>query len=227
MAGGKRDISRSVEDYLVTVYKLVEGCGRARTTAIAKELGVKPATVTKVMSRLASKGLVRWVRYRGYELTEHGRALAERVIWRHRVVEAWLHSFLGYSGLEAHRLAHYMEHLPDELVVRIYERIGRPSLCPHGNPIPGAPLDGIATKASPLKDFKPGTVVKLVRIAGEVLGVLEFAERNGLEIGLDLCIESRSSSSVRVRPRHLNKVVEVPHPYSIMLRGVEVGRCGG
>lgn len=223
----REELSRSVEDYLVTIYKLVEGCGRARTTAIAKELGVKPATVTKVLSRLAERGLVRWVRYRGFELTERGRAIAERVVWRHRVVEAWLHSFLGYGDSDAHRLAHYMEHLPDDLIERIYERIGRPSVCPHGNPIPGAPPNPLVARSRPLSSFEPGTLVKLVRIAGEVLGVLEFVEENGLEIGLEICIEQRSRRRVRARLTYTDRVVEIPYPYTVMLRGVALGRCGG
>ena len=43
--------SRIVEDYLVTIYRLEEAYGYARTSVIARELGVKPGTVSKILGR--------------------------------------------------------------------------------------------------------------------------------------------------------------------------------
>lgn len=219
-------LEKAVEDYLVTIYKLVEACGKSRTTAIARELGVKPATVTKVLSRLAEQGLVKWTRYRGFELTERGRAVAERIVFKHRVAELWLHDFLGYDHLESHRLAHTMEHLPDDIVKRLYEKIGRPATCPHGNPIPGAQPAMYADSSEPLASFRAGTAVRLTRIAGEVLGVLEFAEKNKIVIGLEMCILRHEAQGVKAWIPSLNRVVEIPHPYTVMLRCVALGECG-
>ena len=130
------EMSRSVEDYLAALYRLVSEKGVARTQDLARALGVAPATVTKVMSRLAERGLVVWEPYRGFRLTRRGLEIARRVVWRHRVCERFLSDVLGIDPSRVHGYAHLMEHLPDEIVERMDQLLGRPRSCPHGKPIP-------------------------------------------------------------------------------------------
>ncbi len=134
--GMEGTVSRSVEDYLVAVYRLQELYGIARTSEVAKVLGVKPATATKVLQRLAREGYIVWEPYRGFKLSSKGLSIALRVVWRHRVAERFLHDILGFDVVQSHVIAHQLEHLPDEFFKRLYEYLGKPSKCPHGNPIP-------------------------------------------------------------------------------------------
>jgi DtxR family manganese transport transcriptional regulator len=60
--------------------------GEARPTDIARRLGVSHATAVKAISRLKRAGLATARPYRGVFLTEKGRALADRVRVRHRLV---------------------------------------------------------------------------------------------------------------------------------------------
>ncbi len=204
MAGSMRSMeaektSRAVEDYLITIYRVHEAYGEARTTVIARELGVTPATISKVLSRLVEKGLVRWAKYKGAELTGEGRKIAERIIRKHRIIEVWLRKYLNYNNFEVHRLAHLMEHLPDELIERIYVNIGKPVLCPHGNPIPGAELDTAIRSARPLIEFRPGSRVRIVRVAGELASVLSIMEKLGIDVGYELYITENSRSFIKAK----------------------------
>ena len=127
---------RTVEDYLRAIYKLEELTGIAKTSMLARELGVAPATVVKMLTKLVRKGLVVWEPYKGYKLTPQGRRIAIRVVWRHRIAECFFNKLLGFDVIKSHEYAHVFEHLPDEVFERLYEILGKPATCPHGSPIP-------------------------------------------------------------------------------------------
>ncbi|ABM80035.1 metal-dependent transcriptional regulator [Hyperthermus butylicus] len=185
---GTEAATTALEDYLVTIYKLEETLGAARTTLIAKELGVKPATVSKILTKLEAEGYVVREKYRGARLTGLGRRIAERIIWKHRVIERFLHDYVGLDPLRAHRYAHMMEHLPDEIIDRIYERLGRPGTCPMGNPIPGAKVPEEIRRAVPLSSLQSGACGKIVRIT---MAVHEWGRRlieQGIFIGRRVCV---------------------------------------
>jgi Mn-dependent DtxR family transcriptional regulator len=94
-AQAKQDISR-LEDYLEAIYHLNEEKGYISTADISDRLGVKPPTVSDMVSRLTSKGYLRHERYRGMTLTREGEKLARSVIKRHSVIS----EFLGMLGIE-------------------------------------------------------------------------------------------------------------------------------
>ncbi len=78
--------SALLEDYVELIADLLATTGEARPTDIARRLGVTHATVIKTISRLTRSGVTTARPYRGVFLTETGRALAERVRARHRLV---------------------------------------------------------------------------------------------------------------------------------------------
>ncbi len=137
-------LSTSVEDYLKAIYHLTETGEAASTNAIAQRLGLAAPSVTGMVKRLAEQGLVRHERYRGAELTTKGRRAALRTVRRHRVLEAYLVAFLGYDWGKVHDEAEKLEHaVSDDLIERMAQALGNPSVDPHGDPIP-APDGSIA-----------------------------------------------------------------------------------
>jgi DtxR family Mn-dependent transcriptional regulator len=126
-----------VEDYLKAIYELERAGNPAGTNEIALRLAIAPASVSGMIRRLAQQRLVRHERYRGARLTEAGRRVALRLIRRHRVIEAYLTSALGFSWDRVHDEAERLEHAAsDELVDRMAAAIGEPATDPHGAPIP-------------------------------------------------------------------------------------------
>lgn len=174
----------------MAIYRLEEVFGEARTTVLTSELGVKPATISKMISKLAEKNLIVWEPYRGVKLSEKGRAIAEQIVRRHRIAEYFLANVLNMDVVEAHRYAHMMEHLPEEFFNRLYDFLGKPSTCPHGNPIPGATPPSDVLKARPILRFSVGSIIRVVRIFCTVGGeVISDIYRLGIKINGKVRIE--------------------------------------
>ena len=150
-------LSTSVEDYLKTIYHLTERGEAASTNAIAQRLGLAAPSVTGMVKRLAEQGWVRHEPYRGVELTAAGRRAALRTVRRHRVLEAYLVAFLSYDWGRVHDEAERLEHaVSDDLIERMAQALGNPSVDPHGDPIP-APDGTIADVVyTPLSDLTEG-----------------------------------------------------------------------
>ena len=94
-----RDISR-LEDYLETIYHLVQDKGCASTVEIAEGLQVSPSSVSSMLKNLANGGYLAYEPYRGMKLTERGEKVAVSVISRHRVISEFL-SMIGVAEEEA------------------------------------------------------------------------------------------------------------------------------
>lgn len=75
-----------LEDYVELIDDLIATGGEARATDVARRLGVSHATAITTIGRLKTAGLAHSKPYRGVFLTDAGRALAETVRARHRLV---------------------------------------------------------------------------------------------------------------------------------------------
>jgi DtxR family manganese transport transcriptional regulator len=75
-----------LEDYTELIADLIAANGEARTTDIARRMGVAHPTASKTIARLKREGLARARPYRGIFLTEAGAAMAKRARERHRLV---------------------------------------------------------------------------------------------------------------------------------------------
>ena len=68
-----------------------------------------------------------------------GAAPRSRMVRRHRLIEAYLVEFLGYTWDTVHDEAERLEHaVSDTLVERMAAALGHPAVDPHGDPIPTA-----------------------------------------------------------------------------------------
>lgn len=132
-----RPLSRSVEDYLKTIYEACAGGDPASTSAIAEALDIQPASVTGMVKRMAEWGLLEHVPYKGVRLTELGAREALMVVRRHRILETYLVERLGYPWDDVHEEAESLEHAAsDRLIEHMARALGFPSHDPHGAPIP-------------------------------------------------------------------------------------------
>jgi DtxR family Mn-dependent transcriptional regulator len=131
--------SATMREYLAEIYRLQEDSPTVSTTSLAERLEVSAPAVPRMLKRLQSAGYVKHVLYQGAQLTDLGREEALREIRRHRILERFLVDVMSFTWDEAHEHAHSLGlGLNDELVERMYEMTGRPTRCPHGEPIPFA-----------------------------------------------------------------------------------------
>lgn len=135
--------SDSVEEYLEAIYAFNEKGKPAKNIELARRLGVSPPSVTQMMKRLADEGLIEYQPYRGATLTGAGMALAQKVVRKHRLLERFLHDFLGIGRDRVHDEACRLEHsLSDEAAAALCRALEKPETCPDdGNPIPPCVLD--------------------------------------------------------------------------------------
>jgi len=128
----------TTEMYLRTVFELEEEGIVPLRARIAERLGQSGPTVSQTVARMERDGLVHVADDRQLALTDAGRTLATRVMRKHRLAECLLVSVIQMPWEEVHIEACRWEHVISESVERrLYELLGHPERCPHGNPIPG------------------------------------------------------------------------------------------
>ncbi|WP_106589325.1 transcriptional regulator MntR [Salsuginibacillus halophilus] len=81
----------SMEDYLERIYKLIEDKGYARVSDIAETLDVHPSSVTKMVQKLGQREYLIYEKYRGLMLTPKGKKIGKRLVYRHELLEDFLH----------------------------------------------------------------------------------------------------------------------------------------
>src|ERR671917_1948332 len=164
-AATSEPLTRSVEDYLKAIYRLSPAGRPASTSEIAQLLALSPPSVTGMVKRLSEHGLLEHVPYRGVQLTDEGRRAALRMVRRHRLIEAYLVEFLGYSWDTVHDEAERLEHaVSDTMVERMASALGHPQVDPHGDPIPAADGSIQELSCTALSDIPVGETVEIHRV---------------------------------------------------------------
>ncbi|MDV6014324.1 metal-dependent transcriptional regulator [Haloechinothrix sp. LS1_15] len=180
--------SSSIEDYVRVIYGLAERGEEVTNTSLAARLSVSPSSASGMVTKLSQQGLVAHVPYRGIGLTAEGYALARSVLRRHRLIESFLVSELGYTWDEVHTEADALEHaVSDRLVDRIAAKLGNPQRDPHGDPIPAQDGSVEELDTRQLDNLEPGAVGEIVRVWDTDPELLRFlADR---QIGLGARVE--------------------------------------
>ncbi|REJ35080.1 MAG: transcriptional regulator MntR, partial [Bacillota bacterium] len=80
----------SMEDYLETIYELIQEKGYARVSDIAAALDLQPSSVTRMVQKLDEQNYVVYERYRGLVLTAKGEQIGRQMRRRHRTLEQFL-----------------------------------------------------------------------------------------------------------------------------------------
>ena len=132
------DLIDTTEMYLRTIFELEEEGVVPLRARIAQRLGQSGPTVSQTVARMERDGLLSVHHDRHLVLSDEGRAMATRVMRKHRLAECLLVEVIGLPWEDVHAEACRWEHVMSEQVERrILELVGHPSVSPYGNPIPG------------------------------------------------------------------------------------------
>jgi DtxR family Mn-dependent transcriptional regulator len=179
----------SEEEYLERIYRFEEsGKKRVKTTDLAKDLGVSPASVTEMLSKnLSKKGLIDYEPYKGVKLTKKGKTLASSMVRKHRLAERLLVDVVGVNWDESHEEACKLEHALSEGVLEKLEKVlGKPASCPHGNVIPDQDGNIAPDNSQPLTNYEPPSEVEVTRISNERADLLNQLCSLGIFPGVKL-----------------------------------------
>jgi len=183
---------------------------RVTGNALAQRLGVRAASVTGMLQKLAAQKppFVKYEKHHGARLTASGKVRALEVLRRHRLLERFLHDFLDYSWDEVHDEAERLEHfISERFEDRIAAKLGDPETDPHGHPIPERsgklPIRsevllskwacGVPAVISSVSDRDPVALREMTRL-GLRPGVAIMVEAGSRRISLRVRIADRSDS---------------------------------
>jgi len=187
----------AIEDYVKVIYSHTEWQpAKITTSVLAARLGLAASSVTEMVKKLVTQGLVIHEPYGAVELTAAGNELALRMIRRHRLIETWLVERYGYTWDEVHDEAEVLEHsLSDRLLDAIDAELEYPTRDPHGDLIPR--IDGTIVRpaAARLSDVDVGVVV---RISDRDPVVLRQLETEGVELDARVHVVERDALGATV-----------------------------
>jgi DtxR family Mn-dependent transcriptional regulator len=189
-------------EYLSGIYLIQRDYHKVSNTRLAAWSGVSGSAVTQALGRLKRLGLARQVRYENIELTEDGRALAIKVLRRHYLLEHLMVRMLGYPWEKADDEAKRLQsQISDDLTEHLFTKLGSPQTCPHGNPLPGSPVEARLLAAPRLTEAGVGETVQIVRVTEEgeqVPGMLALCHGQGIQPGAVFRVTARDLDFVHL-----------------------------
>ena len=185
-------LSMAAENYLLSIYRLDEQGERVTLTHLSEHLKTLPEgegmgtslpSVGGMIRRMVREGYVESTANKGVILTDHGRKFAEVIVRRHRLAERMVVDLLGlelqYAHIEAHRLEHAISPLLEQKIV---SKLGNPTTCPFGHPIPGSDSQ-IDERSVTLDTLSPGQRLIIEMIPEDDQPLLEYLVDNKIVPG--------------------------------------------
>jgi len=183
----------SREDYLETIYHLESEEKVPTTNEIARHLKISLPSVSESIKKLAGEKYLDHLPYKGVRLTAKGKKVALDVVRRHRLSERFLVDKLGVKWEDAHQEAHKLEHGISKVIGnKMYDMLGQPKTCPHGNPLPDKDGHLREMKSMPLTKAGPKDRVQIVKITNEDKKILCYLATLGLMPRIKLRIEEKA-----------------------------------
>lgn len=179
----------ATEMYVRTVWELEEEGITPIRARLVERLGLSAPAVSETVARLEHEGLLRVAGDRRLELTDRGRALAMSVMRKHRLAELLLTEVIGLEWEQVHVEACRWEHvISDAVEQRLIELLRSPTVCPHGNPIPGlTPVEGQSRLMTMTAAAARGSRATIERISERLqvdVDQMRFLREHGLRPGV-------------------------------------------
>ncbi|MDB5197301.1 MAG: iron-dependent repressor [Flaviaesturariibacter sp.] len=205
--------SSSEENYLKAIYHLQTETGKVTTNALAEELHSRPASITDMMKKLSTKGLLDYKPYYGFSLSAEGKKAALLIIRRHRLWEFFLAEKLGFGWDEVHLVAEELEHVSSKMLIdKLDEYLGFPQFDPHGDPIPNSKGKITTTNKLTLAELPLHQPAKVIRVANKSIEMLELLEEKGIAIGSVIQVQKQfgfdHSLQIKIKPTTIETVSE-------------------
>jgi DtxR family transcriptional regulator, Mn-dependent transcriptional regulator len=193
MVEQEQRLSTAIENYLKTIYVLQQQGQTVSTTVLAEQLGVRPASVSGMLKKLAELNLVQHTPYYGVAVSPAGEKIALEVLRHHRLIELYLVEALGYTWDEVHAEAEELEHvISEKLEARISAWLGNPTHDPHGDPIPTLELQLPQEDRQPLVELEPGQGGMVGQVSLQDGERLRYLASLGLTPGAAVRMETRA-----------------------------------
>jgi DtxR family Mn-dependent transcriptional regulator len=216
----------AASDYLSAIYLIDRDNGTVANSRLAAWLRVSRPAVSQAVTRLKKLGLITQERYSDIVLTDLGREFARKMLRRHYLLEHFLVNNLNMSWHEIDEEAKRLQNsISDNFEDKMFQVLGKPQTCPHGNPIPGVDGEAEILGAPPLSQAAEGDRVRFIRITEEgeeAEGLLDFVYERKINLGCEFEILKKSEDAVTVKVFEtgggiLHERVEIPGAFARFL----------
>jgi len=177
-------VSHAMRRYAAEIYRLQQDHEQVSLSLLSGIVNASAQATSLMTRRLSKAGYLTYEPYRGVRLTIDGEKIAMPALRRHRLTEVFLVRVMKYNWAAAHELSDVFERgVNDELEDRMDELAGRPSRCPHGEPIPSK--DGVMPKVMdvPLLEVPSGSDCIVSRVRTHEMDKLHYIGELGLVPG--------------------------------------------
>src|SRR5579871_6045885 len=181
MSADTHQATNAEQEYLESLFWLFEA-GLPMTAAnLARAMRLSAPTVSEMVGRLERDGYISRDTDRTISFTDSGRADAERIVSRHRMIERFLTDIVGVPWDEVHEEAERLEHaMTPRFEAYVRSSVGDAATCPHGHPIRvHERVEGV-----PLADCDLGATVTILRLENEAEDLLHYLMDSGVAPGL-------------------------------------------
>ncbi len=195
MSTDQPPITDAEEEYLQSLFWLFEA-GLPMTAAnVGRAMQLSAPTVSEMVGRLERDGHIVRDPDRTIHFTDSGRADAERIVSRHRMIERFLTDVVGVPWDDVHEEAEHLEHaMTPRFEAYVRASVGEALTCPHGHPIRvGTRLEGV-----PLADCELGATVTILRLENEAEDLLHYLKSCGIEPGLTGQVTAKDAEEITV-----------------------------
>lgn len=177
-------VSPAMRRYAAEIYRLQQDNDQVPLSLLTSHVEASAQATSTMVKRLNKHGYLIHEPYRGVRLTLEGEKIALPSLRRHRLTEVFLVKVMKYDWASAHTLSDTFERgVNDELEDRMDELAGRPTRCPHGEPIPNK--DGVMpiVKDESLVDVPSGSDCIVSRVRTHDMDKLHYIAEIGLMPG--------------------------------------------
>jgi len=175
----------AMQRYAAEIFRLQQDIPYVGLNELSESANSSLQATARMVGRMKKLNYLEHELYRGVRLTTKGEQIAMPSLRRHRLTEVFLVKVMGYDWASAHELSDVFEKgINDELEDRVFELAGRPTRCPHGEPIPSK--TGIISniKDEPLVNVPSGSDCVVSRVRTHEGDKLRYIAELGLVPGV-------------------------------------------
>jgi DtxR family Mn-dependent transcriptional regulator len=197
----------AMQRYAAEIFRLQQDSQFVGLAELSESANSSMQATARMVGRMKQLEYLEHERYRGVRLTGKGEQIAMPALRRHRLVEVFLVKVMKYGWDEAHDLSDtFALGVNDQVEDRIDEITGRPTRCPHGEPIPSK--DGVMpiVKDVPLLEVPSGSECVISRVRthdGEKLRyIAELGLVPGVSFHLLSCAPFKGPLNLQMEQHH-------------------------
>ncbi|WDV46403.1 metal-dependent transcriptional regulator [Clostridiaceae bacterium M8S5] len=215
------------ENYIKSIYEKTEMENNiVKVSEIAQEFQYTNQSVIEMIKKMEARGYVKYLPYKGVALTELGKKIGARMVRVHRLWEVFLACELGMKWDEVDKEAHLLEHATSKLLEeKLYEYLGKPIFCPHGNPISDEHGDTTTAQYTSMDKVKCFDVFAVKKVK-DVPSLLKYLDDRGIRIGSKIHIQSILQHDGMIEGLYLGKEVFISKEASKLIFGVIIESDG-